>query len=365
MVHGGGQGLVAFGLGVVARAFTCGPQSLAQRDGLAARQVVVGHGQVEHASVGERLHLLHGGPRRTCSWPTSEARPRSRNAPAVISEALALPPSTSTTTGSLGATASPWASSVRLARLRPRTETILPLSMNWLEHQHGLTQKPAAVAAQVEHVALGALLLQALYAAVRTSAWAPVEKLAQLDHADLLALALDQLALHQGNVDLGPLDAHGARLLPRPALTSSSLTLVPAGPLMRPVATRAVHAGERAAVDGGDQVALGDARLARGRLGKAVEDAQAAAVLVDGHPHALELAFDGLGESRPRWAGGSREGVVQRLDRALQGALAELRRVHPCRSRPGSVGDLRLERAIVLDEGFARESGSLSGCPPR
>ena len=52
--------------------------------------------------------------------PTTVARWRSRSAPVTISDALALPPSTSTTTGtSCGSIASPIASWVRSARWRP------------------------------------------------------------------------------------------------------------------------------------------------------------------------------------------------------------------------------------------------------
>ena len=79
-------------------AFTCGLDALLG-DRLAAREVVVGHGEVEVRRRWRAARPPAPGPCRRCCVPTTVARLRSRSAPVTISEALALPPSTSTTTG--------------------------------------------------------------------------------------------------------------------------------------------------------------------------------------------------------------------------------------------------------------------------
>ena len=93
--------------------------------------------------------------------PTTVARSRSCSAPVTISDADAEPSLTSTTTGSFGVDRV--ARRLEGARRRasgPRVETIVPVGDEDRGDEDRLVEQAAAVVAQVEHDAGGALLEQ-------------------------------------------------------------------------------------------------------------------------------------------------------------------------------------------------------------
>ena len=129
--------------------------------------------------------------------------------------------------------------------------------------QHALAQQAAAVAAQVEHDALGALVDQLVELRAQLAVRA-LREAEQLHVRDLLAVALDHLAVGGGDVDLGALERQLASLSVV-GVDDLSVTFVPALPLILAVARRAGLAGDRLALDAGDQVVLLDAGSWRGR----------------------------------------------------------------------------------------------------
>ena len=197
----------------------------------------------------------------------------------------------------------------------------------------------------------------------------PVRALAEggeLDDAELLALHLDDPAFHHRHLD--PRAAHGER--PRHALVGID-DLEPHLRARRALDARrghaARHAGDRAPVHRGDELALLDPGAVGGRAVEDVDHLQAAAILVNVHPHALELAPDRLLELLGLlWGEVVGELVAEALDDPLQRALVDLRVLHRLVEVVlDQVDDLGAKGAVVVDERRrAPGPGSVSGWPP-
>ena len=120
--------------------------------------------------------------------PTTFARWRSCSAPVTISDADAVPLSTSTTSGCVGTIGSPVASSVRSGTERPFVVTILPLRRNALATSWASDTRPPPLPRRSSTNAFGAALLLALQRGVQLGVRARAE-LREADDAGLHAPA--------------------------------------------------------------------------------------------------------------------------------------------------------------------------------
>ena len=123
---------------------------------LPVRSEVLADGDVERAAVGSGW-ISWKTPLPYVCVPTTFARPRSLSAPVTISAADAVPRSTSTTIGILGAIASPLAMYTWRGWLRPSVETIVPSGMKMLATLTASSSRPPPLLAEVEDQRLRAL----------------------------------------------------------------------------------------------------------------------------------------------------------------------------------------------------------------
>ena len=155
------------------------------------------------------------------------------------------------------------------------------------------------------------------------------------------------------------------RVRPVSGSPTSSFTRVPAGPLMRPVATwLGTPAIDLPFTSTTSSPGLMPARAA-GESSKALEHLQPAAVLLHAQAHALQLARHGLAElARLRRGEVLRELVAQPVHDALERALVDLRRLHRLvEAVLDRVDQLGAQRAVVVHEGVAQRPGQRLGVP--
>ena len=153
------------------------------------------------------------------------------------------------------------------------------------------------------------------------------------------------------------------RSLSSPGVKTRSSTVVPAGPLIRFVATSLFTPAIERPFTPEDEVAALDARALGGRAVEHAQHLEPAPVLLDVHAHALEVAAHLLVElARLVRREVVRVGVVERLDDPLQRRVVELllvdRLVEVVLDR---VDDLGAQRAVLLHEGVADRTRQLRG----
>jgi hypothetical protein len=179
----------------------------------------------------------------------------------------------------------------------------------------------------------------------------------QLRDADLAALALHDAPARHRDLDALALDLDGAVAL-RARGEDAELHRRPRRALDAAGGNPAVHARDRAAVHAEDEVAPPDARPLGRRAVEHAQHLQAAPVLLDVHPDALELAAHGLAELASLLRRQVvRIGIAERVHDAPERGVVELLLVHPLVVvLLDRVDDLRAQRAVLLDEGVADRS---------
>ena len=273
----------------------CGLMPLV-RDRLAARQVVVGHGEVEHAAVRELLDLLDERPCRTCACPrpSRDCGPAGRRSRSQRRSRCRRPRARRPARPRRSRRPRRRASAP--ARWRPRTETISPSSMKMLDTSTrlaaaGRRRCRAGRARSPRLPARSSLSISPLKQAVGARAEAE-----QLDDADLVAVALDDAAARRPESRSARASTLTVRSASSPGREHAQRRpRVPAWPLIRLVATSLFTPAIERPSTREDEVAAADAGAgSAGEPSNTRSTFRPALVLLDVHADALEVAADRL-----------------------------------------------------------------------
>ena len=209
-------------------AFTSGLMP-ALGDRLAARQVVVGHGHVEDAAVRQRLDLLDHALAERVRADDGRALAVAQRAGHDLRGAGAAAVDEHDHGDASGRSRRPRRPRTRSRRARPRTDTIWPSSMKMLDTSTASRSRPPPLPRRSSTIP-SAPASSSLSTSRRSTPCAPALKPAQLDDAELLAVALDDPARRPPAPRSARARPARCACRPRPGVKTSSLTWCRPGP---------------------------------------------------------------------------------------------------------------------------------------